>query len=124
MIDKTSTSLIQSYILYTDQQDFVVSVRYKTCQVNKKCNCGLYLKTNNTVSKYAFIDFCDQSTMNYNRLTMKYFEPKTKFLSSLNCYNYIEDEYNDKEWSKIPTSFNSYKCARVKGECERYIVRK
>ena len=84
-----------------------------------KCNCGIYLRLNDSFPTYAFIDYCLSSANVSN--TLKYFDSdliKRNVLTNGNfpvvdCNSTIDDEKNETTWSKIEPFKKYFKCAKL-----------
>ena len=85
----------------------------------------LYLRVNNANPHYAFVDFCSSNSSNSDNLKFRYFLKPTDnkgYYSFLNCSQTITDENNEQQWQTVPTSFDYFKCAKLKDECDKFIV--
>jgi hypothetical protein len=79
------------------------------------CVCAVYIRINDALPRYAFIDHCYED--NSIKKELQYFDDsyinkiKSGKLPNINCNNYINDDTNDREWENIPFSFGNFKCA-------------
>ena len=77
------------------------------------------------------MDACGGASEDLN-VDFKYYEPrvtkdalKTGEFGSINCSALVYDETNLDEWSQVPTSHKTFKCARLyntQNSCETYLV--
>ena len=131
LIDKKTLNLNKNYILYEESKDFLITTKYEKCRLNKnyRCNCAFYMRVNDNIPKYAFIDFCLGNSNSTHEL--KYFDNglinndvlTTGDFPHINCNYTIVNETDENEWKKVQQYKQYFKCAILaNSECKTFLV--